>query len=370
MRIYTYIIIILVMCSNASAQSYQSKTLSNSSVEGTFYKADLGELYPFERYEISITCENLILPWGYKIYKINPSAPSDTGLDLVNEQWLALNWGTPVEINSITSDSIWGPGHYYLLLASCMDIGLSATTGIVAVDIEKCVGPSTKWNLAITKLTDMAAEQYWIEQGKRLGQQNQQREAIGCYDYALWINPGSAEALVNKGIALFQLGVFSDAIDCFNAALVINPRSSEALKNKGVALGKLNRHMDALDALHRAIEIQPDYGVAWLELGVEYYSINDCKNATIAFTKSLSLNRDFKNSHKKVISDAWYCWGKALSDEDMYCEATEAFATAFNINKFNIAAREKNVAAEVRCHALQPLANASRNLNNSNNEVH
>jgi len=63
----------------------QRKFAKLQNVEGIFHRADLGELYHWEKYEISITCPSLIWPWGYKIYKLNPSAPS--GLDLYKETY-------------------------------------------------------------------------------------------------------------------------------------------------------------------------------------------------------------------------------------------------------------------------------------------
>ncbi|MCX6672683.1 MAG: tetratricopeptide repeat protein [Methanothrix sp.] len=358
--IYIYIIIILILCCNASSQSYKSQILFNSHVEGIFHRADLGELYPWEKYEISITCPSLIWPWGYKIYKLNPSAPS--GLDLVNEQWLPIHLGRPVQINSIAADST-GPGHYYLLLASCTDIGLSVTNGFITVDDEVCVGPSTTWDLAIKKFTDLRAEQYQIERGNELAEQNQQREAIECYDYALWINPGSAQALTNKGIALFQLGEFEEAIDCFNAALELNPQSSEAWIYKGHALAKLKRYPEAIVAFQNVPNKQ-DIPDVWIDLGIAFFNINDFKNSTNAFSKATELNREYKETYKREISRAWNEWGKVLARQDNPCEAADAFAKALSVDSRYLDAIRNRAIAESRCHILQPVANASRNLTN------
>ena len=75
--------------------------------------------------------------------------------------------------------------------------------------------------------------------GNALAKLGRHNEAIICYDKALEINPGFAEAWYNKGITLAALGRQNEAIICYNKVLEINPGDAEAWYNKGLALAKL-----------------------------------------------------------------------------------------------------------------------------------
>jgi tetratricopeptide (TPR) repeat protein len=78
-----------------------------------------------------------------------------------------------------------------------------------------------------------------------------------------------AGALVNKGVALRDLGHHEEAIDCYEEAIEIRRRLVEvegrvelendlanALMNKGVALSDLGRHGQAIDCYDEAIKIR------------------------------------------------------------------------------------------------------------------
>jgi tetratricopeptide (TPR) repeat protein len=76
-----------------------------------------------------------------------------------------------------------------------------------------------------------------------------------------------AMALMNKGVALWQMGRHGKAIDCYEEAIGIRRRLVEegrvelendlanALMNKGAALSLLGRHEEAIDYYDEAIEI-------------------------------------------------------------------------------------------------------------------
>lgn len=347
------------LSSNVNAQSYCDNTIFNEQVSGTSYQFDLGELYSWENYDISMSCTSW-LPWGYDLYKKNPN--SATGFDLVNDGWFWLGEDIK-EINISASSS--GSGHYYLLIASCSDIGLVLTSGIATVVSTNCIGTSTTWNIRVIKQTDTRAIPYWIQLGKDYSSQGEYETAIFCCNYVIKLDPRNSIAMNLKGIALTELNEYNEAVSCFENATSIDPSFAEAWKNKGVALSKQIRHRDAVAAINKAVEINPGYADAWILLGDEFYTINDCENATIAFEHALNLNREFRNIHGPSMSNAWYCWGRNLSDEDRHCDAANAFAKATSLNRWNVAAQERKISSDARCHALQPLANGSRNLTNN-----
>ena len=70
--------------------------------------------------------------------------------------------------------------------------------------------------------------------------------ALSNTDRALSLRPDFVEALVNRGIALYELKRFGDALADYDRAIALRPDNADALVNRGNALGKLRRHEDAL----------------------------------------------------------------------------------------------------------------------------
>ena len=65
------------------------------------------------------------------------------------------------------------------------------------------------------------------------------------------------KALVNKGLALDDLGNHTGALQYFDKALAIQPNDIHALYDKGVALGNLRNYTEAIKYYDKALAIQP-----------------------------------------------------------------------------------------------------------------
>jgi len=52
--------------------------------------------------------------------------------------------------------------------------------------------------------------------------------------------------LVNKGLALYDLGKYNESVTQYNYALDLNPDDSSAMFNKGLALVKLGKYDEAI----------------------------------------------------------------------------------------------------------------------------
>ena len=78
----------------------------------------------------------------------------------------------------------------------------------------------------------------------------------------------TAKKLIEKGVALGNLGKHAEALKAFEKAIEIDPTYHEAWFNKGVALGDLGKHAEALKALEKAIEIDPSDDEVWFNKGL------------------------------------------------------------------------------------------------------
>ena len=99
--------------------------------------------------------------------------------------------------------------------------------------------------------------------GDELNQHGRYEEALPYFDRALGLSPRFCLVLVNKGIALKNLGRLDEAISCYDTVIEeINPRYKKAWHNKAVALWKKGELEEARTCVDKALEIAPDYPYA------------------------------------------------------------------------------------------------------------
>ena len=100
-------------------------------------------------------------------------------------------------------------------------------------------------------------------------------EAIRLATLALELEPGNAEVLCNRGVALRMLLRLDEALADYDRALAIAPTSAIAHNNRAVALAALNRHREALDAFDAALALQPRYPQARYGRGISRLMLGD-----------------------------------------------------------------------------------------------
>lgn len=92
--------------------------------------------------------------------------------------------------------------------------------------------------------------------------------AIADYDAAIRIAPDTAEAYVNKGLALLRMGDRHDeVVTLLTEGLIRNPARPEvAYFNRGMAHELLGRTREAYEDYTRAVELAPDWREPAMEL--------------------------------------------------------------------------------------------------------
>ncbi len=113
-----------------------------------------------------------------------------------------------------------------------------------------------------------------LQHGWQLQQQGHVAQAEGIYRQILAQVPGSAEAHVYLGIALFDQRRFAESEAAYRTGLQLQPRFPIAWNNLGNALRMQNRIEQADDCFAKAIEQQPGYlsplknrGTLWIWAG-------------------------------------------------------------------------------------------------------
>jgi tetratricopeptide (TPR) repeat protein len=92
-----------------------------------------------------------------------------------------------------------------------------------------------------------------VNKGIALGNLGNDTGALQYFDKALAIQPNNFTALYNKGLALDNLGNYTGALQYFDKDLAIQPNNVKALYNKGLALGYLGNHTEAIKYYDKAL---------------------------------------------------------------------------------------------------------------------
>jgi len=104
----------------------------------------------------------------------------------------------------------------------------------------------------------MAGEELFRE-GFRLWEAGDLEGAVRLYRAVE--GPLKAEALVNLGAVLGEMGRLEEAIECFHRVLALEDapveQRAKALLNEGVALGQLGRFAEAVDRYDAALALEP-----------------------------------------------------------------------------------------------------------------
>lgn len=95
-----------------------------------------------------------------------------------------------------------------------------------------------------------------IVEGQLFLDTNKPEKAIFCFDAALEIRPGMADALIKKAAALEKLEKTDEAIACYDCAIESEDSATTALLQKGGLLNRLARYEEALQCYERALQTQ------------------------------------------------------------------------------------------------------------------
>jgi Tfp pilus assembly protein PilF len=144
---------------------------------------------------------------------------------------------------------------------------------------------------------------------------------------ALELQPKSAVAHLNVGLALADLSLKEEAIKKFEEALRLSPQLAEAHYNLGRALYELRRYEEAKASLERATSLRSGYAPALMMLGMAESSLGRPEKAVELLQRSIALGWSDTAAHYKL--------ARALLDLGRETEGVEHLKKAVELDSAN-----------------------------------
>jgi Tfp pilus assembly protein PilF len=148
--------------------------------------------------------------------------------------------------------------------------------------------------------------------------------AVDTFRKVVTLDPTSAEAHLNLGIALADRHQTDAALAEFNEAVRLAPQSAAPYYNKGRLLGELRRFDEAIPELREACRLEPGFADSYYRLGLAERESGNNERAADALRKAVELD-----PHN---GEAAYLLGQALAASGRTSEATAAWSKALSIN--------------------------------------
>ena len=133
--------------------------------------------------------------------------------------------------------------------------------------------------------------------GMALAALNRDQEALAILDKATALMPGSVEAISNRGNVLMKLNRPADALTAFDAALALAPGFPGARANRGNALAALGRFEEALAQYDAVLAVMPAHAETYLNRGSALMGLARAAEAVAAFDRALALRPDYVRAH-------------------------------------------------------------------------
>ena len=133
--------------------------------------------------------------------------------------------------------------------------------------------------------------------GMALAALNRDQEALAILDKATALTPGSIEAISNRGNVLMKLNRPAEALAAFDAALALAPGFPGARANRGNALAALGRFEEALAQYDAVLAVLPTHAETYLNRGNALMGLSRAAEAVAAYDRALALRPDYVRAH-------------------------------------------------------------------------
>ncbi len=163
----------------------------------------------------------------------------------------------------------------------------------------------------------------WFDIGVAYDGLKQYDQAILADREALRINPELADAWNNLGYAYNKLKQYDQAILAYQEALRINPELANTWNNLGDTYHDLKQYDQVIKSLRESLRIKPEDVGVWNNLGSSYEDLNQDDQAILALREALRIKPDYE--------DAWNNLGVAYAHLKKHDQAILAYREALRI---------------------------------------
>ncbi|MBX9690483.1 MAG: tetratricopeptide repeat protein [Candidatus Obscuribacterales bacterium] len=110
------------------------------------------------------------------------------------------------------------------------------------------------------KVTELDPKNFdaWFLKGRALRTRGQTEDAIYCINYALRLRENCSVALSEKALCLLDLGRAEQALPWFDKSLALDDIAVRPWLGKGQCLSALGKHKDAITCYDKVLLLQPD----------------------------------------------------------------------------------------------------------------
>lgn len=156
--------------------------------------------------------------------------------------------------------------------------------------------------------------------------------AIEYFTKAIYLNPKSKNAYINRGIAKALLEKYKDAINDFDLSLSIDLNCLQAYSNRALAKIYLNLNNDALSDLNRVIQMDPKNTIVYIHRGLTYIKLQQYEAAIKDYKYVLSHNHNYEEVYENI-GLTYFKTGR-LEDSIRYTDCALAINSK-NANAYN-----------------------------------
>jgi tetratricopeptide (TPR) repeat protein len=118
---------------------------------------------------------------------------------------------------------------------------------------------------------------------------------------AVQLNPGNAQALNFRAIALSRSGRYADAVQDASAALAMAPGSAAALQTRAQAFAKLGKYREALQDAEATLGVDPSNAFAWQNKAFALAGLGDREGTLDALRRSAAADSRFQNQLERAL---------------------------------------------------------------------
>ncbi len=161
---------------------------------------------------------------------------------------------------------------------------------------------------------------YWNTKGLALYELGMYSEAIVACDEAINLNSSDPFYWNNKGLVLDKLGKYDEAVKAYDEAIKLDPNDVDVWKLKGLALDELGRYDEAIEAYNKANSIDQTYNSDLIDIGNSHFESGKYSAAIKYYDEAIKQD--------PTDNLAWYNKGAALRMLHRDSEAKAAYAKA------------------------------------------